>query len=51
MMMVDDLGGRGVQKRRFCDDVICEQPLNKFGKVAITLTRPYELSKYVNLTK
>ena len=28
MMMVDDLGGVGVQKRPFCDDVICEQPLN-----------------------
>ena len=28
MMMVDDLGGMGVQKRPFCDDVICEQPLN-----------------------
>ena len=27
MMMVDDLGGVGVQKRPFCDDVICEQPL------------------------
>ena len=26
MMMVDDLGGVGVQKRPFCDDVICEQP-------------------------
>ena len=31
MMMVDDLGGWGVgvQKRPFCDDVICEQPLKK----------------------
>ena len=27
MMMVDDLGGGGVQKKPFCDDVICEQPL------------------------
>ena len=27
MIMVDDLGGVGVQKRSFCDDVICEQPL------------------------
>ena len=26
MMMVDDLGG-GIQKRPFCDDVLCEQPL------------------------
>ena len=31
MMMVDDLGGGvGVQKRPFCDDVICEQPLIEY---------------------
>ena len=33
MMMVDDLGG-GVQKRPFCDDVICEQPLTLLGALA-----------------
>ena len=33
MMMVDDLGGVGVQKRPFCDDVICEQPHQSFQNI------------------
>ena len=41
MMMVDDLGGVGVQKRPFCDDVICEQPLIQKQLVYTVFTDVY----------